>query len=189
MRARRARRRAQHVQRGARARAPRRAAPRRGADGAHARAAPQVSAFSTSSTERAGRREVAAAAGTGFSPEGADISIIRITDPRRLDGSGGGGGGEADVAALTRPGTGNNAFPSYGPDGSEARRPRARAAAPEARAARAGFGRRLHACLWHCAALSEEPARLPTPQKPARLPRPRRAGGGRRARGADARRA
>ncbi len=152
-------------------------------------AAPQVSAFSTSSTERAGRREVAAAAGTGFSPEGADISIIRITDPRRLDGSGGGGGGEADVAALTRPGTGNNAFPSYGPDGSEARRPRARAAAPEARAARAGFGRRLHACLWHCAALSEEPARLPTPQKPARLPRPRRAGGGRRARGADARRA
>lgn len=25
------------------------------------------------------------------------------------------------MVSLTRPGTGNNAFPSYGPDGSEAR--------------------------------------------------------------------
>ena len=87
----------------------------------------QVNAFSTSSTERRGRREVAAAAGGGFSPESADISIIRITEPppspAPYPGGGGpaGGGGEADVVSLTRPGTGNNAFPSYGPDGSEAR--------------------------------------------------------------------
>lgn len=93
-----------------------------------------MNAFSTSTTERKGRREVAAAAGTGFSPEGVDISIIRITEPRadeagvdqianRTGSESGsrGGPGEADVAALTRPGTGNNAFPSYGPDGSEVR--------------------------------------------------------------------
>ena len=92
----------------------------------------QVTAFSTSTTERKGHREVAAAAGIGFSPEGVDISIIRITEPRanepganqitNLTGSGSRvSPGEADVAALTRPGTGNNAFPSYGPDGSEVR--------------------------------------------------------------------
>ena len=88
-----------------------------------------MNAFSTSTTERKGRREVAAAAGTGFSPEGVDISIIRITQPRaganQTANPAGSparvGPGEADVAALTRPGTGNNAFPSYGPDGSEVR--------------------------------------------------------------------
>ena len=68
---------------------------------------------------------MAAAAGTGFSPEGVDISIIRITEPRANQTTNPAGSlarvgpGEADVAALTRPGTGNNAFPSYGPDGSE----------------------------------------------------------------------
>ena len=86
-----------------------------------------MNAFSTSTTERKGRREVAAAAGTGFSPEGVDISIIRITAPRAnqtatpAGSAARAGPGEADVAALTRPGTGNNAFPSYGPDGSEVR--------------------------------------------------------------------
>lgn len=72
---------------------------------------------------------MAAAAGTGFSPEGVDISIIRITEPRAGANqttnpaglSARVSPGEADVAALTRPGTGNNAFPSYGPDGSEVR--------------------------------------------------------------------
>ncbi|KAK9841981.1 hypothetical protein WJX81_002642 [Elliptochloris bilobata] len=100
-----------------------------GLDGAHPRLLAKVTAFSTSTTERHGRREVAAAAGGGFSPEAADISIIHMSEPRAAaaapeDPAGLGSGsrvgdGEADVAALTRPGTGNNAFPSYGPDGSE----------------------------------------------------------------------